>query len=85
MVPITLEAALIGLGYTVQGVAPISCAPRPSVLPWQFVTSVVTEEVRTMATHSKTRRAVKRLRRLARRLREAERKKARLSEVDKPS
>ena len=37
-----------------------------------------------MATHSKTRRAVKRLRRLARRLREAERKKARLSEVDKP-
>jgi len=41
-------------------------------------------EVRTMATHSKTRRAVKRLRRLARRLRDAELKKARRSEADKP-
>jgi hypothetical protein len=32
-----------------------------------------------MATHSKTRRAVRRLRRFARRLREAELKKARLA------
>ena len=62
---------LIGLEYRIRGAAPISCVPRTSVLPWQFVTSVVIEEVRTMATHSKTRRAVKRLRRLARRLRDS--------------
>ena len=49
-----------------------------------FVTPVVIEEVRTMATHSKTRRAVKRLRRLARRLRAANLKKARGSGVNNP-
>ena len=69
---------------SMQGVTPILCAPRTSVLLWQFVTSVVLEEVRTMATHSKTRRAVRRLRRLARRLREAELKKTRSSGMDKP-
>jgi hypothetical protein len=37
----------------------------------------VNEEVAIVATHSKTRRAVKRLRRLARRLRDAQLKKTR--------
>jgi hypothetical protein len=47
------------------------------VLLWHRIISVVSEEVRIVATHSKTRRAVRRIRRLARRRREAELKKAR--------
>jgi hypothetical protein len=51
--------------------------PCWSVLLWQGAKSIVIEEVSIVATHSKTRRAVKRIRRLARRRREAELKKTR--------
>jgi hypothetical protein len=62
----------------------MSCALRVSVLPWPHVGSTVVEEVNTVATHSKTRRAVKRLRRLARRRREAELRKGRRGGMDTP-
>jgi hypothetical protein len=45
----------------------------------------VIEEVTIVATHSKTRRAVQRLRRLARRLRAAKLKKTRPSGTDNPT
>ena len=47
------------------------------MLLWQQARSIVIEEVTIVATHSKTRRAVQRLRRLARRRREAELREAR--------
>jgi hypothetical protein len=61
---------------------PLTCTPRGAIV--RHVTSIVIEEVSIVATHSKTRRAVQRLRRLARRLREAELRKARRGGTDKP-
>jgi len=57
---------------------------RWSVLLWQDARSTVIEEVSIVATHSKTRRAVKRIRRLARRRREAELKKTRAQGAANP-
>ena len=54
------------------------------MLLWQDARSIVIEEVSIVATHSKTRRAVKRIRRLARRRREAELGKARRGEMTNP-
>jgi hypothetical protein len=54
------------------------------VLLWQDARSIVIEEVSIVATHSKTRRAVKRIRRLARRRREAELKKTRAQGAANP-
>jgi hypothetical protein len=56
-----------------------------AMLLCRHVNSVVTEEVTIVATHSKTRRAVQRLRRLARRLRAAKLKKTRASGTDNPT
>jgi hypothetical protein len=55
------------------------------MLLWRHVNSAVIEEVTIVATHSKTRRAVQRLRRLARRLRTAKLKKTRASGTVNPS
>ena len=67
------------------GKTPTLCALRTSMLLCQHMTLVVIEEVTIVATHSKTRRAVQRLRRLARRLRAATLKKTRPSGTVNPS